>query len=149
MTRYSFLLAAIIAACHPTQKSASDKETIIPLDLTITDKHWKLIELGGQAVGSAEEPQEEVFLIFHADDGRVTGNGSCNNISGSYEVGQGNRISFSHMVSTRRACPEMQLEDRFLKVFDSVDSYALRGDTLSLSRAKMAPLARFVVFRSE
>lgn len=42
------------------------------------------------------------------------------------------------------ACPGVEGEERFLDVLTRADSYSLRGDTLVLNRARMAPLARFV-----
>ena len=41
------------------------------------------------------------------------------------------------------ACINMVTETEFLKVLDMADSYHLKGDTLQLFRARMAPLAKF------
>ena len=42
------------------------------------------------------------------------------------------------------ACPDMTVEQDFLEMLETVDSYAIGSDgTLSLNRARMAPLARF------
>jgi heat shock protein HslJ len=45
--------------------------------------------------------------------------------------------------STMMACPELEREREFLDVLARVDNYALADGTLSLNRARMAPLARF------
>jgi len=37
----------------------------------------------------------------------------------------------------------METEREFLQVLETADSYFLKGDTLMLNRARMAPLARF------
>jgi hypothetical protein len=37
----------------------------------------------------------------------------------------------------------MERETEFLKVFEMADNYSLSGTTLSLNKARMAPLARF------
>jgi heat shock protein HslJ len=88
---------------------------------------------------------QEAHLILHSPDNRITGNGSCNNFSGSFELGSQNQISFTQMISTRMACPDMEVEDQLLKVFESADSFSLNKDTLSLLKSGMAaPLARFV-----
>jgi heat shock protein HslJ len=43
------------------------------------------------------------------------------------------------------ACTEsMDTEQSLLKVFKMTDHYAINGDTLVLSKTRMAPLARFV-----
>jgi heat shock protein HslJ len=41
------------------------------------------------------------------------------------------------------ACPDMQTESTFLQVLQKVDNYAIKDDTLSLQKARMAPLAKF------
>jgi heat shock protein HslJ len=63
---------------------------------------------------------------------------------GSYELSEGSRISFSQFASTMMACPDADFEPEFLKVFGDADNFSLKGDTLSLNKARMAPLARFV-----
>ena len=44
-----------------------------------------------------------------------------------------------------RACPEpqMQLEQQFLANLAMADNYSLAEQSLSLNKARMAPLARF------
>jgi heat shock protein HslJ len=37
----------------------------------------------------------------------------------------------------------MDLENRFLQVINIADNYNLNGNTLTLNKARMAPLARF------
>lgn len=104
--------------------------------------YWKLVELGGQPIedGAPSAP----FLMLVPGSGRVNGNGGCNTIMGGYELTDNNRISFSQFASTMMACPGENPEQEFLKVFDQVDNYTLKRDTLSLNKARMAPLARFV-----
>ena len=114
------------------------------MDPGVTDRYWKLIELGGRDLDAAIHMQQEAHLILHSTEHRITGNGGCNQFSGSFKLGEGNRISFSQMISTRMACPDMEVENQLMEVFESADSYSISKDTLSLNRARMAPLARFV-----
>jgi heat shock protein HslJ len=77
------------------------------------------------------------------------GNGSCNNIFGPYELLEGNRITFGNTASTMMACPDMQIEKEFLEVLRIVDNYSISDSTLSIQKARMAPLARFTLEKSE
>jgi heat shock protein HslJ len=43
------------------------------------------------------------------------------------------------------ACPDMQTERLFLETFGQVDNYSIGANTLSLNKARMAALARFVL----
>jgi len=102
--------------------------------------HWKLIELNGNKV-----PEIGTYFILH-ENNRVGGNGGCNSFSGTYAIENGNRISFSQIMATRRGCPNLgDVEMQFLRVFEVADNFTKNDDgTLLLNRAEMSPLARFV-----
>ena len=114
-------------------------------DQTITDKYWKLIELNGQKIPAPEVGGREAHFILSADGNRIHGNGGCNVFNGSYDLMEGNRIQFSKMATTMMACLNVPYESEYLKVFEMADNYTIQGETLSLNKAKMAPLARFEV----
>lgn len=76
---------------------------------------------------------------------RAAGNSGCNSFTGSYELKDGSRIRFSQMASTKMACMDMTIEQEFLNILQSADSYWFDGATLVLNRARMAPLARFEI----
>jgi heat shock protein HslJ len=65
-------------------------------------------------------------------------------MGGHYELKEGNRIRFYNVITTKMAClNSMDLENRFLQVINIADNYNLNGNTLTLNKARMAPLARF------
>lgn len=107
----------------------------------LLDRYWKLIEINGKPVkeGTAKEPH----LIFEIKDNRIVGNGGCNGLGAIYILRDGNRVKFTSTTMTMMMCLDMEVEDQFRRVLEMTDSYSLSGDTLSLNRARMAPLARF------
>jgi heat shock protein HslJ len=107
----------------------------------VVEKRWKLIELTGKPVA---RQKSEAYFMLNTQNNRATGNGGCNSFSGSYELLEGNRIRFSKIISTMIECNDMYIEFGFLKVLETADNYTIKGDTLSLNKARMAPLARFV-----
>jgi len=111
-------------------------------ELTISEKYWKLVELDGQQL-SGSATMKEPHIIFKSEDNSVTGSGGCNSFHGSFELKEGSRITLSKITTTRMACPDMGVEDRFLKMLETVDNYNLTENTLVLNKARMAPLARF------
>ena len=119
-----------------------------PTDPRLEDKKWILIELRGNPIQSSEN-FKEAFLQFEMETATVYGNGSCNNIFGSYELKQENQITFGNTASTMMACPEMEMEKTFLEILREVDNYSVTDRTLSLNKAKMAPLARFSLGKPE
>lgn len=114
----------------------------------ITGWRWTLVELRGQPVtGLARAP----FLVLNAAGNRATGFGGCNSFSGAFVLEQAAlRLRFERMISTLRACTSgMETEQALHQVLEMVDNYSLAGDQMSLNRARMAPLARFVATYSE
>lgn len=109
----------------------------------LTEKYWKLTELYGKKIEVKSTHNNEPHMILKTQESRVQGNGGCNSFFGSYKLEPGNRITFSGIGNTMMACPEMETESQFLKAIQAADSYILKGDTLILHKARMAPLARF------
>lgn len=112
-------------------------------DNAVVEKYWKLVELNGKPVQGPAEGEREVHLILKAN-GNVQGNGGCNGFGGKYELQAGNRIKFSQVFSTKMACPNLDTENQFFEVLNTADNYTVVNDTLSLNKARMAPLAKFV-----
>lgn len=107
-------------------------------EITFKDTKWKLVEIMGK-----KQTNSEAFISFATQDNKVFGNNSCNSFSGSYEVKNGNQITLSQIATTMRACMEETVEIPFMDVLGKVDNYSLNGNTLTLNKARMAPLAVF------
>lgn len=151
---YSALLMAVFlltncnvnrnASDKPGEKSTASgiKEGDKPQQATITGRYWKLVEVAGAPVRSGNNKEPHIQLS--AQDNRVSGTGGCNSLSGGYELKGPDRIRFSQIAATQMACVNMETESALYKALETTDSYILKGDTLILHRARMAPLARFV-----
>lgn len=114
-------------------------------DPEIEGRRWRLTELNGQAVES-DDLQSGPFLFLDGEESRAYGNASCNTFNTSYTVKIGQRIQFDdRIVTTRMACPDMGVEEKFMSTLAVADSYSIGEDgSMTLNRARMAPLARFV-----
>ncbi|THD69600.1 META domain-containing protein [Robertkochia marina] len=130
-----------------TEESMSSGKTVTEA-ADLTDGQWILIKLGGEAI-NPEEGQKPAYLVFDEENSRFGGNNSCNDIGGNYSLKEGNRITFSQIISTQMACMPNEIELPFMEVLDKVDNYTINGDTLSLNKARMAPLAVFVLGKKE
>jgi heat shock protein HslJ len=141
-----FILFAVLALSLVSCSASRNSAQIINesgTDQNITEKQWKLIELTGNKIPVKARQNSEAHFILKTGDNKVAGNGGCNSFSGTYELLEGNRIRFSKMISTMMACENMDTEYGLLKVFETADNYTLKGDTLSLNKARMTPLAKF------
>lgn len=129
-------------ACSIFKKPAAQSQQAA----VITDRKWKLVELEGQPVADKINGKEP-FLLLQTTDNRYSASGGCNGIGGNFTLeGQG-RIRFSAGMSTKMACEDMSIENGLSKVFTVADNYSISGDSLSLNKARMAPLARFIALK--
>lgn len=119
-------------------------------DDRIVEKYWKLKILDGQTIEMAENQEREMYFTLKADENRVTGFSGCNTFSGSYALDNVNRIRFTHMASTMKACPDVEVDEpKFLEVFELTDNYTVDGEMLSLNVGRRTPLAVFEVVEVE
>lgn len=149
----AFAFAAItMAGCgdtNPKDNSKNEADTLAKMENTldatpITEKYWKLVTLEGQKVTMAQNQERETYFMLKKDQNQVRGFAGCNTFNGTYMLENGQRIRFSPLAATLKACPDVDVnESEFFKVFDLADNYSIRGDTLSLNVGRRAPLAVF------
>lgn len=143
----------VLVGCQGASSSGSSgavldaASNLVPAGLT--DTRWQLVELMGDPV-EAGTGERAPFLELNGEEGRAYGFAGCNRFSGGYELDPATgRLSFSQMASTMMACPDMETETAFLEMLDRVDNFSLGEQGLTLNRARMAPLARFVAVAAE
>jgi len=103
-----------------------------------TKTKWRLVELVGKKTENID-----AYIFFSEEENRVYGNGSCNNFNGRFETLNGYKINISNVSGTLKACTDMSTEKTFFSILETVDNYAIKGDKMTLNRAKMTPLAVF------
>lgn len=107
----------------------------------IENNHWELVELMGEPVSTSTKVP---FIKLDGKDKKVSGHLGCNNFSGSYTIDtNASRITFSNLISTKMACPDLSLEDGLNQALTTADNYSVNGTSMTLNKARMAPLARF------
>ena len=121
----------------------ADHYMLTKLTGQLTDRYWKLTEVGGQAVADGST-QKEPYIQLNSEGNRLQATGGCNGLGGTFELDEPNRIKFSQLIGTMMACENMEVENGLKRALESADSYYVQGDTLQLFRARMAPLAIFV-----
>ncbi|MGB5966440.1 MAG: META domain-containing protein [Sulfurimonadaceae bacterium] len=115
----------VIMGCAAAEPTPTAETTTEKSSQTLEGPKWKLLSFG---LTRMAVPQK-AFIIFK--DGRYSGNGGCNSIGGGYSV-EGSKITFTEGMSTMMACPELDLEQKYLNDLGSVDAYVIDGDTLDL-----------------
>ncbi|HSL56119.1 MAG TPA: META domain-containing protein [Pyrinomonadaceae bacterium] len=99
----------------------------------LTGIDWRLVSLGPAGAETDVIAGTTVTLKL-AEDERVSGSTGCNNYGGTYQV-RDNNISFSRIVSTRRACLDQnanEQEHRFLSTLETANRFRLSSNRLTI-----------------
>lgn len=145
-TIYGIALALAVASCNntrPVSEQATDEQSAEPT-ATLYDTHWELTELEGTTISVDSTFNKTPFIMFTEQDSRVQGNAGCNGFGGLLEVEGQEGIKISEIAATQMACPNLELEQRFIEALRNANSYTITGDTLLLGSAQTNPLAKLV-----
>lgn len=128
-----------LAAQYILEKTRTDER--------IEGKKWMLVELMGKSI-DPKGKTKTAFLTLHVGDNRLSGNNGCNVFMGSYTLLGEGRIQFGKLGTSKMACPENVMDQarKFDKVLSKTDSYKVSNGQLTLSKGKMAVLAKFKPF---
>ncbi len=121
------LLIMSVAAHGQTGRSMSTDQRVL------TGIDWRLVSLGPAGSEAPVVVGTTVTLKF-GEDNRASGSTGCNSFSGTYQV-RGDNISFSRLVSTRRACLDQnanEQEQRFLSTLGAANRFRLSKGRLTI-----------------
>lgn len=103
-------------------------------------KRWQLVELNG------EKPKDpRAYIEFNETEKRITGNGGCNRMFGTYESGDGG-FKTSGIGSTRMMCMKpgtMENESALFKALGEAVKLNIKGGDLSLYDSSGVVIAKF------
>ncbi|MBS1629036.1 MAG: META domain-containing protein [Bacteroidetes bacterium] len=106
----------------------------------LLEQYWELIAIDGLPIMRPSNRQAAPHIIFKAFGNRVFGHAGCNSFFGSFALNGSQGLSFSGMGATKKACPDMNVEDAFLKALDGVVRFRLHSDSLSLENSNGSSL---------
>jgi putative lipoprotein len=96
---------------------------------------WVLTEKAAQGAAPVPAIGEQRPTLLFGSDGGVSGNSGCNSYGGTYEEA-GNRVTFSPLVSTLRACldPDLNAQEQLMyRVMNGQVAFTKDGNKLTLS----------------
>ena len=133
------LLVMSVAVCGQTGRSMSTDQRVL------TGIDWRLISLGPAGAETTAVAGTTVTLRF-GEDNRASGSTGCNTFSGTYQV-RGDNISFSRLVSTRRACLDQnanEQEQRFLSTLGAANRFRFTKGRLTILSDRGRSVLNFV-----
>ena len=127
----TLLLAAAISA-------SSVIAAAMPANTSLESSEWQLESYADASCKMQRLlPKSSIHAIFA--DGKLHGNGGCNQYSGEYSFTQENKLSISDRIaSTLMACapPVSQQEQHYLSLLPKVTHYQVKDDVLRLMNAE-------------
>lgn len=127
--RAVLLALPLAAACAMEPMTPAEAPAAPPL----SGSTWMLERLGDAA---SPVPVSLSFV-----DGRLSGEGPCNRYMGGYEQ-TGAALDIGAVAATRRACPHLDIENRYFGALTDAAAVEVAGDTLVLRAADGAELMR-------
>lgn len=134
----SILMLLLCAACKRVNSVSSDtsidppqtdKDYAVPPQIDLINARWVLRELNGKAV----KPQSDVYIRF-VDKETAEGFLGCNKFNGKY-VSEGEDIKIGPLMSTKMACEDLSIENKFAQVLEAATSYHTDDKYLYLKNA--------------
>ena len=129
MLRNTALLAAgalLLAACRGGPAPGVVEEPSARLEGPVVEQRWNLL-----LVGTSERldmPERPYFVID--GEGRVSGSDGCNRLTGQAALGENQRIAFTELATTRRACPRAEDAARVTGMLENAYRYLIDHDRL-------------------
>lgn len=105
--------------------------------------NWVLTELAGRSITKTATGREP-HLVLLEEEHRAVATGGCNQMTGTYQVGDGNAITFSQLVATQRACSDGMDRDRALaEALEAAAKYEIETDRMRLTDSSGTVRAKF------
>lgn len=122
----SVLLAVLVSACTIKPKNKSSEVD------TFKDAYWMLMSIEGQSP-QAPNNTRTAYIRFEENENDVHGFTGCNKFFGKYAGNEDNQtLKLSQLGSTKMMCPNIELENKFMRILESVESYRISDDILTL-----------------
>lgn len=109
----------------------------------LLNTHWKLISLLGNKLKEDTTSRIKPYLMLYENGSKANGYGGCNYFNGNFEKAEANKLFFSKMMNTLRACKHMQTELDFIGIFNQVSTYKIISDNLYFYNRDRIQLAQF------
>ena len=96
---------------------------------------WILDQIGGKPISTMNIQGKDLpYLEIDTKTNRFSGMAGCNRMNGGITF-DNNLLRFSEAAVTRMACPNLELESKFLSLLASGTGYNIQGDQLHLTNA--------------
>lgn len=124
----------LVASCCPCRKASNRNHK------PLTSTKWQLVQMDGKNITEHFSAEELPRLVLSTDNS-FGGFGGCNSMGGKYQMtpsaansqrDTAGTIHFGDIFSTKRYCPNAQLEMSLIKLLSEADAFTIEGNKLFL-----------------
>lgn len=125
------LFLGILFNCSSVAKQKTETDFQI-------QREWMLVFFGNFTKADLISHKAKIDLTGKKENGKIQGQAymGCNNIAFSSEFKNNGHLKISGLLSTMKACQNMDLENDFQKKFETMTKYTVEGHFLTLSDDK-------------
>lgn len=98
----------------------------------LLDDTWRLTAINGEPLPIKTNQKHPPQLEINLQKMQLSGNNGCNNFFGSIRAVDSETLHLGPLASTRKACIDMTLPDKFDQNIQQVDRYTIEEQTLTL-----------------
>lgn len=139
---FSIAITAAVISCNnaepkdTSEKPAADKAAQTASNAEeLLNKEWILKELNGAEILLDTTFPQYPYVKFESLT-EVGGNLGCNGFGGNLVISAPDSINISQIRSTKMACPNLEIENRFAAALENASTYKVEGNTLLLTNNK-------------
>ncbi|WP_222982187.1 META domain-containing protein [Flagellimonas meishanensis] len=104
---------------------------------------WTVKEINGKSISSLNfQGEKSPYLELDLDTYRFSGLAGCNRIAGGFVL-ENENLRFSETMATKMACPNLELETKFLSLLNSNVSYRIEKNRLYLYDGNKRSILQF------
>lgn len=118
---FVFALIVALSACCPCRFGRKNAKPLVGTE-------WHLVQLRGNDVTL----DAASFNLQFAADGTLAGVGACNRFTAPYSVSEKRGVEIGTIASTRRLCPNIEMEQAMFRELDEAMFYEIDGPMLLL-----------------
>ncbi len=129
----AYFILAIIILTSTTSCNVAPKENDTKVNSKLVNTIWLLESINGdEIIYPADYKQNYIIFKGESEGFKLDGFAGCNNVSGTYGVGDHNTFAIGNIMSTKMMCPFAELENKYLRMFENAKSYKIEGYYLTI-----------------
>jgi len=132
------ILAVLLLGIFFNCSSVTKRSTDINTPQYHIQREWMLVSLGNFTKTDLIKNKAEIDLTATMEEGKIRGAAymGCNSMSFTAEFKDKGNVKILGLLSTMKACQNMELENEFQKKFEAMTKYKVEGHFLTLSDDK-------------